>query len=509
MFWSRKYDHAVLSEAPVKVSIKDTQAVLPFESNYEVNRRSAWLIGTAGAGKTSLIKTLLMDDVNKNITSVYIDFKGEGYYDILCMLRNYLGIEEFLQRVCVIDFGEKGLVTPINVLSCEKDMDLIEARAESIIESFAANFRPEENAFGHLMENILLNSLPIIIYHDGSWLDILKFLQPEGKGKDNLYRMNIINMYKNVPELYDCIDFWLNHFANYNDDQKLANLRPTTVRIKSMLTSPIKRSWCTGNQIQLSKLLNEDGNIILINASRSELFKGRKISLVFNFLYQLIHDIVMSRKDFINNNALTIYIDDCFIGLNKEVATSFAEYRSKGAKLVCSHQATSQFASAFGSSDIGLSLLNDMIANSQLFLFLVEDDRSVDFVINKIFRRYYKKFKDLTKIEQEDVRTIKAILSDKINWMNKYEFYTLSETRQPTKYRVTDKNIYEDIPNKAEIVEEIFTEILPQSPYTISREEADEILSVNQEDREKISSGVKRNPSRPNYSNSFFTGAKR
>jgi hypothetical protein len=348
-------------QLPAPVSLKRTKSLdIVFAENYyggditkigltqDERRRHMYILGATGTGKTTMLLSMIKQDIENNKGLCLIDPHGDLVEDVLHIIP-----KNRIKDVIYFNPDDIGYPTGINLLELTKGLggeDAIREKefiAESIISLFHKIYT--EKYSGPRMEYILRNTIhTAFTVPDATLFTVYKLLINTG------FRKSVIRNLKDE----NLLDFWKYEFAQAGDYQKVKMISPITNKIGRFLFSPTaKRILEQGKStIDFDEIMNE-GKILLCNVSKGKI--GEDNSEVFGVVIMAKIQLaalkrarvaMKDRKDFY------LYVDEFQNFATPAFAQILSEARKYKLGAILAHQTTSQIEDK--------SLINVTLANT-------------------------------------------------------------------------------------------------------------------------------------------------
>ncbi len=277
-----------------------------------------YILGKTGSGKSSLMKTMILQDVKAGRGLCLID----PHSDLVESIHSEIP-EERIKDVLYLNVPDKNLslrYNPFRKVSYEK-RSLV---ASSIIEVFKKLWH---DAWGVKLEHILRYAVLTLLDQPSATIDhIPKLLL------DKAFRHEAIKFIQN-PSVKE---FWTKEFSNYNK----YDLLPVLNKIGGMLAHPvIKRVLIENkNEISLRKAMDEK-RIILVNLSKGHI--GEDAAHILGaLLISSISSAAFSRVDTkeINRIPFMVYMDEFHNFTTLSLVNMFSELRKFKVGMILAHQ---------------------------------------------------------------------------------------------------------------------------------------------------------------------------
>lgn len=283
-----------------------------------------YCFGKSGAGKTSLLKSLMIQDAEANRGFAFVDVHGDASREINEKLQG-----RFRGRTIIyfdvtnpeLEFG----YNPLRSVSSSK-RSLV---ASNILEIFQRNWK---SAWGMKMEHILRMILLTLLDQPKAQLsDILKLLHQKS------YREQCLIHIQNQ----DIKTFWLKEFPKYKPN----DLLPIMNKLGGFLSHTIVRKILIENKKQLSlRQIIDNKHILIINLAKGQV--GADVSNILGgLLLTSLASASFSRIDILEKDRVPyfLYIDEFqTISGTELIAELLAQVRKFKIGLVLANQFLSQ-----------------------------------------------------------------------------------------------------------------------------------------------------------------------
>jgi len=320
----------------------------PIGLTEDERRRHVYIIGATGTGKSTMLLSMIKQDIDNNKGLAVIDPHGDLTDQIISVIPKER-IED------VVYFNPDDISYPMGINLLELTPGLPEEQAirekEFIAESIISVFQKiyTDKYSGPRMEYILRNTIhTAFTVPEATLFTIYKLLI------NTSYRKSVT---KNLTD-ENLKDFWKYEFAKAGDYQKVKMISPITNKIGRFLFSPTaKRILEQGKStINFDTIMNE-GKILLCNLSKGKV--GEDNSSVFGVLIMAKIQLAAlkrarmkpeDRKDFY------LYVDEFQNFATPAFAQILSEARKYKLNAILAHQTTSQLEET--------SLVNVTLANT-------------------------------------------------------------------------------------------------------------------------------------------------
>ncbi|MCA9369003.1 ATP-binding protein, partial [Candidatus Woesebacteria bacterium] len=311
-------------------------------------RQHMYIIGKTGTGKSTLMKNMVIKDMEAGHGVGVLDPHGDLIEQILHVIP-----EERLEDVVYFNPDDIEYPMGINLLELSDGLSEEDATrekeyiAESIISLFHKIYT--EKYSGPRMEYILRNTIHTAFTVPGATLFTVYKLLINTK-----FRKSVV---KNITD-ENLKDFWKYEFAKAGDYQKVKMISPITNKIGRFLFSPTAKRILEQEKstINFEEIMNE-GKILLCNLSKGKL--GEDNSKVFGVVVMAKLQLAslrrarMAEKD---RKDFYLYVDEFQNFATPAFAQILSEARKYRLGAILAHQTTSQLEDK--------SLVNVTLANT-------------------------------------------------------------------------------------------------------------------------------------------------
>lgn len=333
-------------ELPAPLSLKKSDAkldVIVGENSYAGSsvrigipllerQKHMYVIGKTGTGKTTLLTSMIHQDIINGKGVAVFDPHGDMFQELLQIIP-----PERMGDVIVFDPSDRSFPIGLNILSPGIDFQDEEDAHEWITSSILAVFAKltEEKYWGPRMEHILRNACLTALQTPNPSLYTLQRLLTDKK-----YQKQVAVTLKD-PVLKQ---FWQKEFSLLGDMQLSSTVAPLTQRLGHFITTKMSRHILLQEKstVSISRVINE-GKILLVNLSKGDLgedqsaFFGTLLtSMIWMAAYQRTKIPEKERRDFF------LYVDE----FQNFATERFSEITSEGRKfhvaLIASHQNIAQ-----------------------------------------------------------------------------------------------------------------------------------------------------------------------
>ncbi len=306
----------------------------PVGLSEEERKRHTYIIGATGTGKSSLLNSMISQDVVNGKGLCLVDPHGDLAKQVISNIP-----ESRLKDVIYFDPSDLEYPIGLNLLELTPGLSTTEAlmEREFVAESVVSLFKKiyPERYSGPRMEYILRNAIHTAFYAENPTLfSIYKLLT------NNDFRKEVV---AKLP-FGELKDFWKYEFNKAGAMQVVAMISPITNKIGRFLFSePLKRVLGQDkSSINLEDVMDE-GKILICNFSKGVL--GEDASEVFGIaIIAKLQLAAMARakREVADRRLFNLYVDEFQNFVTPAFAQILSESRKYGLAAVLAHQTTAQ-----------------------------------------------------------------------------------------------------------------------------------------------------------------------
>lgn len=297
---------------------------VPFGIRRRDRRFHIYILGRSGTGKSSLLQTLIQQDIEAGEGLILLDPHGDLVAQALKAIPPHRkeDLIYFDPLQTNLSFNPLGFV-PYQFHSLA---------TSGLISAFKAIWA---ESWGPRLEYILHNAVFALLSHQGSTLaDVLRLLE------DGQFRKEVVAGVRNSQVR----NFWLYEYDCYPTRLRLEAIAPIQNKIGAFLTNPVLSRVLTseGEQVRLRRVMDE-GKILLVNLAKgrigddaSSLLGALLLSRTMLASTSRVNIPEESRRDFY------VYADEVHTYATGSLAGMLSELRKFRTSLILSHQHLSQ-----------------------------------------------------------------------------------------------------------------------------------------------------------------------
>ena len=297
-----------------------------------------YLIGKTGTGKSTLIETMIHQDIERAEGFALIDPHGD------LVKRIAAGIPEH-RRSDVIYFNVPDRTQPYGYNPLRRvNAELRPLAASGMLEVLKKTW--DARSWGVRMEHILRNALLALLDQEKATLpDILRLLT------DKFFRTQVINSVEN-PQVKA---FWTKEYSNYSPRLRADAIAPIQNKVGAFLADPRLFRILTAPErpIHIRRIMDE-GKILLVNLAKGELGED-SANLLGGLLVTTIGLAAFSRANMAERDRrrFWLYVDEFQNFTTLSLATMLSELRKFRVGVVLAHQYLSQLEPDIRSAVLG------------------------------------------------------------------------------------------------------------------------------------------------------------
>jgi DNA helicase HerA-like ATPase len=298
----------------------------PFGIKRADRRAHTYIIGKTGTGKSTLLETLMMGDIEKGQGFAILDPHG----DLVKKMR--MRIPASLEDR-VIDFDASDPATPYGFNPLAYVRELRRPLATSgLVHVFKHLWA---DSWGPRLEYILRNCIASLLdFPNADLSDISRLLT------EPAFRAKVLKFIKNE----DLTKFWLKEFNDYPDRFRLESISPIQNKVGAFLANPILRRIVTKPEKPLNlRRVMDEGKILLVNLAKGSIGEDTA-NLLGSLLISRFDLAALSREDTPENERsdFVLYMDEFHNFTTQSLVFMMSELRKYRLSLVLAHQYLSQ-----------------------------------------------------------------------------------------------------------------------------------------------------------------------
>lgn len=289
-------------------------------------RAHLYILGKTGTGKSTLLESLMLDDMRKGFGFALLDPHG----DLVKKIKSQI---PWSRKADVIDFDVPDSAQPygFNPLANIPE-DKRPLACSGLIQVFKHLW---SDSWGPRLEHILRNSLLTLLdYPDSTLSDILKLLS------DKEFRKKVIPSIQNKQ----IKDFWIKEFDRYPERFKVEAIAPIQNKVGAFLSHPLLQKILTKPEkpLSLRKIMDED-KILLVNLAKGSIGEDTS-NLLGSLLISRFDLAALSRANIpeAKRQDYTLFLDEFHNFTTQSLVLMLSELRKYRLSLVLAHQYLTQ-----------------------------------------------------------------------------------------------------------------------------------------------------------------------
>lgn len=316
----RESDISIFAKADARGSM------LPFGIKRDDRGAHMYIIGKTGTGKSTLLETLMMDDMRKGQGFAVLDPHGDLVKKIRAQIPS-----ELADRVIDFDISDPQTPYGFNPLGHMHE-DKRPLAASGLVQVFKHLWI---DSWGPRLEYILRNCLVSLLdFPNARFTDIPKLLSDRG------FRGQVIKFIRNE----ETREFWINEYEKYPDRFRLESISPIQNKVGAFLSNSLLRRIITDPKKPLNlRRSMDEGKIILVNLAKGSIGEDTA-NLLGSLLISRFDLAALSRADTpeTGRREFILYMDEFHNFTTQSLVFMLSELRKYRLSLVLAHQYLSQ-----------------------------------------------------------------------------------------------------------------------------------------------------------------------
>lgn len=285
-----------------------------------------YLIGKTGTGKSTLLETLMLDDLRKGCGFALLDPHGD-------LVKKVYKQAIALRQADLLYFDAPNPhqpfgFNPLAGVSLEKRP----LAASGILQVFKHQW---QDSWGPRLEHILRNCLLALLdYPNATFADILTLLS------DKQFRSAVVKHLTNSQ----IKDFWTKEYEKYPERLRAEAISPIQNKVGAFLSNPILKRILTEPQKKLNlRNLMDEGKVLLVNLAKGSLGEDTA-NLLGSLLISRFDLAALSRANIpeAERKPFYLYADEFHNFTTHSLSGMLSELRKYGLSLTLSHQYLTQ-----------------------------------------------------------------------------------------------------------------------------------------------------------------------
>jgi len=299
---------------------------VPFGLSDTDRRQHLYVVGKSGTGKSTLLKNLIVQDIQAGEGIALIDPHGDLAEEVL----QYVPPER-TEHVVYFNPADREHPIGLNLLH-GVEADNRHLVASGIVASFKSIWR---DSWGPRLEYVLYSTIAALLdVENTTLLGVQRMLN------DEKYRRWIVGQVKDAAAR----SFWQDEFERYDPRLRSEIILPVQNKIGQLLSAAPLRNILGQVRSKISpRFMMDHRRVFIANLSKGKLGED-KANLLGSFLVNQFHLAAMARADTLerDRNDFYMYIDEFHNFATDSFAAILSEARKYRLSLALSHQYTAQ-----------------------------------------------------------------------------------------------------------------------------------------------------------------------
>jgi hypothetical protein len=297
----------------------------PFGIKKPDRRAHMYVIGKTGTGKSTLLETLIRQDMENGEGLALLDPHGDLVEKLLKAIPDER--KHDLIYFNVADINPLGFNPLENVPADKRSL-----AASGLLDAFKKIWA---DSWGPRLEHILRNALLALLDQPQSTLaDVLRLLENPGYRREVCFRVSNSQVR----------DFWLGEYENYPARLRAEAIAPIQNKVGAFLTNPLLNRILTQTKSAFNlRQVMDEGKILLVNLAKGKIGEDAS-SLLGALLVTKIGLAGISRADISEESRrdFYLYMDEFQNFATLSLTNMMAESRKYRLNMICSHQYLTQ-----------------------------------------------------------------------------------------------------------------------------------------------------------------------
>ncbi|HMO81179.1 MAG TPA: type IV secretion system DNA-binding domain-containing protein [Pyrinomonadaceae bacterium] len=289
-------------------------------------RAHMYLLGKTGTGKSSLMESMMLDDLQKGLGFALLDPHG----DLLKKIRAEIP-ESRAEDVIDFDAADPNQPYGFNPLA-NIPVSKRPLACSGLIQVFKHLW---SDSWGPRLEYILRNCLlSLLDYPDATLSDILRLLS------DKYFREKVVSYMSNKQ----IRDFWHKEYDRYPERFKVEAISPIQNKVGAFLSHPLLKRILTDPERPLNlRRVMDEGKILLVNLAKGSIGEDTS-NLLGSLLISRFDLAALSRANIPESQRrdYTLYLDEFHNFTTQSLIFMLSELRKYRLSLVLAHQYLTQ-----------------------------------------------------------------------------------------------------------------------------------------------------------------------
>lgn len=310
--------------------------------------RHLYVIGATGTGKSTLLKSLILQDIEAGEGIIVLDPHGDLAEDIASVMP----AKRSMDLIYADAADEEGRFA-ISLLPDTPDGAAFEIAADMLVSIFRDDlYSGVKEAFGPMFENYFRSALALLLAADPSERYLANFPRIF---EDREFRSRLLEHCTN----HDLVSFWKKTALKVSGEADLTNITPyITGKLTRFIATKNARSMFPAAKrcIDFSAAM-DSGKIVILRCPKGALGEGLT-ELAMSACLMKIRSAAMAREATRQRKPVRVYIDEFQACKGNSLQTLLAEGRKFGISLVLANQSLGQIGGTTNRSIGAATLAN-------------------------------------------------------------------------------------------------------------------------------------------------------
>lgn len=309
----------------------------PFGIKQKDRLAHIYIIGKTGTGKSTLLKTMIAQDLVKGQGFALLDPHGDLVEEVVKLVPPHRKSDVFYLNVP--DTSKIWHFNPLADVPKEKRSLAVAGLVEVFKKIWADDWGPR---LEHLLRNVLF---ALLEFKGATFAHANRLLT----NKD--FRQAVARHISNE----EVRTFWLKEYEGYSPAFRAVVAAPLQNKLGAFLTDPLLKNILTGgkNSFSLAEIM-ERGQVLLVNLSKGRIGEGTA-EIIGSFLVAHLGLSGMARAELGEDKRFPffIYLDEFQVFATLSLTTMLSELRKYGVGLILAHQYMAQIPADIWKAAIG------------------------------------------------------------------------------------------------------------------------------------------------------------
>lgn len=310
--------------------------------------RHLYVIGATGTGKSTLLRSLILQDAQAGEGIILLDPHGDLAEEVAAVIP-----AERAEDIVYADAADPEGLFAVSLLPDTADSAAFEIAADMLVNIFKEDLYSEvKEAFGPMFESYFRNALGLLLAADPSERYLANFPRVfEDREFRNRLLENCIN--------HDLVSFWKKTALRTSGEAELTNITPyITGKLTRFIATRNARSMFPAAKrcLDFSAAMDE-GKILILRCPKGALGEGLA-ELAMSTCLMKIRSAAMARAGTHSRRPVRVYIDEFQACKGNSLQTLLAEGRKFGVSLVLANQSLGQIGGTSNRSVGSATLAN-------------------------------------------------------------------------------------------------------------------------------------------------------